>query len=254
MIDYGKAVNIADLIEVAKSAESKFQEMPWFRGHSNSEWPLVPSAHRRHPILETQFAQQFRLRAPPMSQQCPAHADTAAWLPLMRHYGLPTRLLDWSESILVAAYFAANDSSEHDRTVWVLSPSGLNSTSIGRFIPFLVSERVKPLVDAAFLANTGTANQTCLATAAPRIDKRMVAQLGNYTIHGARTPLELHSQADQFLGRIHIPHAAAKNIIRELSLAGIRPSVLFPDLGNLAQEISEYRALDPDGNDLGDHE
>ena len=36
----------------------------------------------------------------------PADDDTLAWLSLMRHYGTPTRLTDFTRSLFIAAYFA----------------------------------------------------------------------------------------------------------------------------------------------------
>lgn len=250
MKDLGSASSIADLMEVGKSAENEFREMPWFRGHASSNWSLVPSAHRRHPVLETQFAQHFRMRAPSISRNCPAHADTAAWLPLMRHYGLPTRLLDWSESILVAAYFAIDIAPTTESAIWVLSPGALNETSIGRFIPFLTDERVKPLVSDAFGTKIGHVAPSSLAAFAPRTDQRMAAQLGNYTIHGTRDPLEQHKQSGSFLRRVLIPASAVPTLRRELSLAGVRASALFPDLESLAREISDLRAIGADDEDL----
>jgi hypothetical protein len=168
----------------------------------------------------------------------------------MRHYGLPTRLLDWSESVLVAAYFAIDVNLGGDSAIWVFSPGALNETTIGRFIPFLTDERVKPLVSDAFGTKTGHGSPPYLATFAPRTDQRMAAQLGNYTIHGTREPLEQHPHSTKFLGRILIPSSATSNIRSELSLAGIRTSALFPDLGSLAREISDLRAIGENGQDL----
>jgi hypothetical protein len=44
----------------------------------------------------------------------------------MQHYRLPTRLLDWSESILLATYFAVNDKPDKPGVLWALSPFVLN--------------------------------------------------------------------------------------------------------------------------------
>lgn len=246
------ASSVADLLDFARAAERDFGEVAWFRGHACKAWTLVPSAHRRHPSLEAQFSQHFRLLAPSISDRCPPHADTTAWLPLMRHYGLPTRLLDWSESVLVATYFALDGMNHEPSVVWALAPGALNSQSLGRFIPFLVDERVKPLVSDAFGTRVGHTAPEYLAALAPRTDRRMAAQLGNYTIHGTREPLEQNASNEAYLRRITISSSAIPRIRSELHLAGVRTSILFPDLSSLAREIAELRALGREGQDLED--
>ena len=231
------ATSVSELLELAKDAEARFQELPWFRGHADATWKLVPSAHRRDPLLETQFAQQFRLRAPAVAN-CPAHTDHVSWLPLMRHYGLPTRLLDWTESLLVATYFATA-LQDKDGTIWVVAPGGLNELTIGRFIPFMHDPRVEPLITEAFGVKIGDNYSPYLAVCAPRSDPRMSAQLGNYTIHRHREPLEDQVEAVHALVRISIPSSAKIRLRNELGLLGIRTSSLFPDLTTLAAEISE---------------
>lgn len=52
------------------------------------------------------LTREFRLRAHHYLTDLPDDADYLEWWSLMRHYGAPTRLLDWTYSIYVATYFA----------------------------------------------------------------------------------------------------------------------------------------------------
>lgn len=231
--------------------ESHLRGHLWYRGQTDARWSLVPSAHRRHPVLEKEFANHFRLRAPSIASDCPNHKDLPGWLPLMQHYGLPTRLLDWTESLLVAAYFSTEEVVDASAaTLWMLAPGNLNTQSIGYIVPFLTDERVLPLVSGAFGDTNVKQEHSFLAVLAPRSDSRMAAQLGNYTIHSCREPLNQGANADQYLARVLIPNEAKLEIQRELNIAGVRRSQLFPDLGNLAAEIASIRAFGPEGEDL----
>ncbi len=241
MLGLGEVYSLADLIELAHVAEEQFSgQQVWFRGHIQHEWQLVPTAHRKPVGLESQFANHFRLRAPSMTTSCPEHKDYVSWLPLMQHYGVPTRLLDWTESLLVAAFFAIpSETSTSNAAIWILAPGELNRSSIGYLIPFLTDERITPVVNAAFLGKSFSDNQHPVAVLAPRTDQRMAAQLGNYTIHGDLKALEMHPNAKDFLRKVVIPAKAQDKIRADLSVSGIRRSSLFPDLSNLAKEISE---------------
>jgi hypothetical protein len=48
----------------------------------------------------------------------PSNDYVLNWWPLMRHYGAPTRLLDWSLSPYVALYFAVEEPWDEDGALW----------------------------------------------------------------------------------------------------------------------------------------
>lgn len=116
------------------------QEFPygiWFRGHSSSTYKLEPTVFREKEerfrknneelFDETNIFISSKLRLPHHRKVYSSEFD---WLCFMQHYNTPTRLLDWSESILVALYFAVKDSinkkMEKDAEIVVLNARALN--------------------------------------------------------------------------------------------------------------------------------
>lgn len=98
----------------------------WFRGQAEFGWHLVPSVFRPGaPENEELAAWLFMLRAAEYRKDCHTQFD---WLCLMRHYELPTRLLDWSENVLVALYMACSEQvKEKEGALWILNVQRLNS-------------------------------------------------------------------------------------------------------------------------------
>src|SRR5208337_1741833 len=76
---------------------------------------------------EQEAFEEFTSKAPALG--APESIRNSPWncYFLMRHYGAPTRLLDWTESVLIAAYFAvACQQRGRSAAIWMLDPYTLN--------------------------------------------------------------------------------------------------------------------------------
>lgn len=115
-----KITTISDAINIAKSMRSFNSDKWWFRGQPDAEYKLVPSLFR--PVNgryydECKLIDEFIKVHPEARSQ---HIGTLELLTYAQHYGLPTRLLDWSENILVALYFACREYEKVDGKLFLL--------------------------------------------------------------------------------------------------------------------------------------
>ena len=74
---------------------------------------------RRKSEIERELARRFRIYAPnylPYAELMHL-SNGPSFLMLMQHYGTPTRLVDWTYSIWVGAYFAARSEFDKDGVI-----------------------------------------------------------------------------------------------------------------------------------------
>lgn len=218
----------------------RFPALAWmYRGQSDISWPLRPKAGRPEYYLKAtsywiergqtsgdlgRFG-DWRKQAVAFHERLPTNDFEC--LALAQHFGLATRLLDWSSNPLAALFFATEGGGESDGAVYCYSP--------------------KKLVDPELFAP-----QQCAVIAAyhPRpFDRRILAQGGLFTCHPEpQEPLQPEdmdndsirelSEVAVNLVLVRVP-ADMKDILqRQLNDVGVNRKTLFPDLEGLSEFVN----------------
>lgn len=171
----------------------------------------------------------------------------------MQHFGVPTRLLDWSESALVGTYFAADHDSSRcecggtcEPTLWVLDPIRLNRLN-PRLDGYGDAVRILATSDNALESwAPGTEDARFapwpVAIYGTHNSARIVAQQGTFTVAG-KTDASLEDSPavrdnDGVLEKIRIKDTRER-IMLNLRTLGLTRSAVFPDLAGLSHDITE---------------
>jgi len=230
-----------------------------FRGHARSDWRLVPSLLRQVAVYgmsasealaversaRLEFSRQAHLYLPLLAER----DDVMTWWLLMQHYNAPTRLLDWTRSLFVAAYFAVEKEEESDGAIWILHAARMLHETQQRF--GLVLPEEPKAIDSLFL-NPAAKPAVLHVTATAQTD-RMIAQQIGFTVspsiladHGAILAEYFADQAPagpQFFKAI-IPRRSKPEILRRLRQVNITASTLFPGIDGLGRSVAELLRVD----------
>jgi FRG domain len=255
--------NWQGLVDLDGRINNPFKMNPsfFFRGQARAEWPLVPSFLRHAEAnqltvenslrLERALIAEFRTGAhlylpPAVLPQDPR--DIVTMLVCMQHYGAPTRLLDWTESLYVATYFAVEKEPDHDGAVWVIHPRSLREAfDIDEDWPHGKIEEVEAFWQP-------DAPPSLVAIRGNYMTERMSAQQTVFTI----SP-QIMARHDPILERAHahhedpnrhrylkiiIPKALKLDFLSRLRHANITARALFPGIDGIGRAMVELLRLD----------
>jgi hypothetical protein len=237
--------NLADYFSVISSSITSTDQF-WFRGHEDVRWELTPTALRykrkndrtRALGLVSEFKRiaEIKLPRPPLPN------EELKWVQLARHYGLPTRLLDWTESVTIALYFASLNSSV-DGMVFILNPVDLNRMSYPKN-PHIFNAQSDEKVIATYLKLS--ARETVRGPGTIAINpvwnsERLMLQKGVFTLHGSRFQLD-GRQAPSLVG-LPILKECKVRMLLELGRVGVDEMSIFPELEHSCNFLIEKANL-----------
>ncbi len=231
---------------------NRFRSPFVFRGLSDASYPLITSLIRlggNYAQMEPHLLRNFRKYA----HRNIVERDTNwHWLSLAQHHGLPTRLLDWTVSPLVAAHFATANTDKFDRdgVIWMV-----NSRRVHKMLPTKLKAEldregadyftVEMLARAVpSLGDLDALSPPCFAFffEPPSIDDRITNQYALFSIMPDPTArlAEWLAESPELWQRIIIPARLKWEVRDKLDQANITERVLFPGLDGLSMWQKRY--------------
>lgn len=226
-----------------------------FRGQCDASWGLSSMLSRYfrafhiHPRAwseqEERVLRIFKRKAHHFLQQPPDGEDEFQWLALMQHHGAPTRLLDFTWSPYVAAFFALEQATG-DAAVWALNPVPVSYVSKQTIrggvsiTPPEMNPRYAGNLRRYFLQG----NLPFVWVGEPQVmNRRLIAQSGTFVIPGVLSdPIEeilsAYPEPRKTLVKFILPSDKIRRRgLRELYRMNITNATLFPDLDGLARSL-----------------
>lgn len=254
--------NLPDYLASIEKLQRAAKRPLWFRGVGDRRHKLVPTIYR-HPViagqkelqdLERDLMMRFRQRSIPYHSR--NLTDDWEALFFMQHYGVPTRLLDWTENPLTAFHFAMmsakpnkSGSNEYsaDAAVWVLDPAAWNRAALSHvsYSGGALTPGNEALNGYSPSASATAMNALPVAMYGAHNSARIVAQQGVFAIFGVdQTPMDALIRKGKIpssvLSCIVIPARRIGQMRRSILNQGITETVVFPDLDGLARETKRH--------------
>jgi hypothetical protein len=239
--------SLSEYISAVNHISHTFTDHLWYRGHSKDTYLNLPKILRKQTWVDDDYSYRTEYDIfKTFKRKCRIQRETDyEYLHLMQHFGLPTRLLDWTESSLTALFFAIKNSEECKQPlVWILDPWDFNKILhhekvvfdfYGQAVHKKVDSYINPLHD-----DIDNMPDLPIAVMPSFYDERVIAQKSGFILFGKNdTPLEeLVKRGNYFnLAKINIDTESASDILTDLIMAGVDFHSVFPDLFGLVNQI-----------------
>jgi hypothetical protein len=227
----------------------------WFRGQADKDRELVPGVYResfpagrdeedKRLAIEQRIHDDFRALSSGLIDPPPRDVDLYF---LQQHYGLPTRLLDWTTSPLAGLYFAVNGKPDADGSVTMMDVFRLAETQgvTDRFKGVVTSSNPMVREWLAPVLEWGRPEDFADFVAPIRPEQfntRVRLQRGCFTLHVPGRPALTEKENDS-LRTFVVPRKHKRAVYRELKLSGIDEFAIFGDLENLAASLKAAYGL-----------
>ena len=242
------------------------QTSVYFRGHSINTQPLKSTFDRaieasQTPVrdrwmYEAAVLREFRRRAHHFLKVTPERTELLEWLALMRHFGAPCRLVDFTYSHYIAAYFAFSSSVCETRAIWAIEKSWLIHESKTRCsqvlgVPTNMTDmHIPENFSRCFLDPAAKDDPSRLFVSpvnAERMNERLTVQQGFFLCPGDiqhsfeenLKSMVSDESCQKPIIKFTIPHNARGKALTELRHMNISRATLFPDLGGLAESLND---------------
>jgi hypothetical protein len=236
-------------LEDIKQAKAELgnPEILWYRGHPNSRFYLLASLLRFKNGIdkERELFTNFKKFADRTIKRRESEWET---LFEMQHYGVPTRLLDWSETFGIALFFAATYNQSHhpdqNAAVYLLDPIALNKISrVNQIFRVPRDEEIFSYTKIYWNHSPFAANAP-IAIEPIFINDRMLAQRGMFTVHHDKIdPIE--DTFPEAIKKVILPNAVIPAAIEFLELSNLNMFSVFPDLAGLSGYLASTSGLKP---------
>lgn len=251
-----KEITITDVDELIKKLNN-YKNNFAFRGQSDSNWKLTSSLERmvnqseKNRIYEDFYLNQFRKKFPLYSKDFESPKNKLSWLSLMQHYGVPTRLIDFTTSPFVALYFAIENLNPvigKYFSIYAVDYAALVKAScihVGKYNSSFekYANNFSEQCEEAFESILDKNSYDVLWFVDPmQLNNRIEKQAGTFLISGSfektvENLLSLEIYENVEIEKINFPHHLLENIYCLLRKMHLSPQSIYGDLSGLAKEI-----------------